>query len=596
RRWNLRVTGLPEKDDENLRESIIGILTRIIPVSVERLRDTVDTVHRLGKKAGSLSDNNRPRAVIIQFGMRTMRDEVWKKSKDAKQETHSSSEESKFWKLQWGDEMYFSHGTSHSAGVMILSYKFSGSVLDHVSDTNGHWVTTIVEINGNKIILVCLYGYNNKAMNQLGVMIKHWKLKYSTDQVILGGDFNVAPDGSIDRLPSGGQHHIFNDIFVNLISNTNLTDCWRIRNPTTRQYSCFNPSGNGQCSRLDYWLIPHNMVNNISNCEISAAPLTDHCSVTLFLSVNISKPLSILAWKFNSNLLNNKTFCSEILNLIKDISVMNMSPLNKWEWFKFNVRLAAIKTGKLVSKLMKQKQSQLIGNINSLCSKSVLSSEELSELDVVKSQLDDLFLDKARGAFIRSRARWIEDGEKNSSYFFNLEKQRQSKKMIGKLFINGSITEDPDLINLTIKNFYSNLYCSKYSESNCQSFFDEFQECVEKIDSDFKNLMDDDLNIEELDVAMQQMAKGKSPGLDGLTIEFYKDLRKLLFEALLECISNNNLSPTMKRGLITLIPKANKDPLLLDNWRPITLLFTDYKILALVFANRLNSGLGSFIN
>uniref|UniRef100_A0A3Q2ZQW8 exodeoxyribonuclease III n=1 Tax=Kryptolebias marmoratus TaxID=37003 RepID=A0A3Q2ZQW8_KRYMA len=368
---------------------------------------------------------------------------------------------------------FFLQETHSSTGVMIMFYKFSGSVLDHVSDTNGHWVTTIVEIDGNKIILVSLYGYNNKAMNskffeELGVMIKHWKLKYSTDQVILGGDFNVAPDGSIDRLPSRGQHHIYNDIFVNLISNTNLTDCWRIRNPISRQYSWFNPSGNGQCSRLDYWIIPHNMVNNISNCEMSVAPLTDHCSVTLFLSLNKSKPPSILAWKFNSNLLNNKTFCSEILNLIKDISVMNMSPLNKWEWFKFNVRTAAIKTGKLVSKLRRQKQSQLISNINSLCSKSVLSSEELSELDVFKSQLDDLFLDKARGAFIRSRARWIEDGEKNSSYFFNLEKQRQPKKKIGKLLINGSITEDPDLINLTIKKFYSDLYCSKYSESNCQ--------------------------------------------------------------------------------------------------------------------------------
>ncbi|MED6270348.1 hypothetical protein CHARACLAT_009303 [Characodon lateralis] len=73
RRWNLRVTGLPEKDDENLRESMIGILTRIIPVSVDRLRDTVDSVHKLGKKANAASANNRPRAVIIQFGPCGMR-------------------------------------------------------------------------------------------------------------------------------------------------------------------------------------------------------------------------------------------------------------------------------------------------------------------------------------------------------------------------------------------------------------------------------------------------------------------------------------------------------------------------------------------
>ncbi len=52
----------------------------------------------------------------------------------------------------------------------------------------------------------------------------------------------------------------------------------------------------------------------------------------------------------------------------------------------------------------------------------------------------------------------------------------------------------------------------------------------------------------------------------------------------------------MKHGLITLIPKADKDPLSIDNWRPITLLCTDYKLLALVCANRLNSGLTKVIS
>ncbi|MED6256562.1 hypothetical protein ATANTOWER_028895 [Ataeniobius toweri] len=74
---------------------MIGILTRIISLSVDRLRETVDTVHRLGKKAGAASANNRPRAVIIQFGMRTMLDEVWRKSKDANvcKEMHISFKE-----------------------------------------------------------------------------------------------------------------------------------------------------------------------------------------------------------------------------------------------------------------------------------------------------------------------------------------------------------------------------------------------------------------------------------------------------------------------------------------------------------------------
>ncbi|KAL0151692.1 hypothetical protein M9458_052991 [Cirrhinus mrigala] len=84
RRWNLRLTGLPEKDDGNVRETVIGILTWIFPVSAERLHDTVDTVHRLGKRESAATSNNVSRVVIIQFGMCTIWDEVWKKSKDAR--------------------------------------------------------------------------------------------------------------------------------------------------------------------------------------------------------------------------------------------------------------------------------------------------------------------------------------------------------------------------------------------------------------------------------------------------------------------------------------------------------------------------------
>lgn len=76
--------GLPEKDGEDTREVVIGILTRVVPMSVERLRDTVDTVHRLGRKGEVATSNNTPRAIIIQFGMITVRDDVWKKSKDAR--------------------------------------------------------------------------------------------------------------------------------------------------------------------------------------------------------------------------------------------------------------------------------------------------------------------------------------------------------------------------------------------------------------------------------------------------------------------------------------------------------------------------------
>ncbi len=45
------------------------------------------------------------------------------------------------------------------------------------------------------------------------------------------------------------------------------------------------------------------------------------------------------------------------------------------------------------------------------------------ELAQIQSQLDLIYLDLAKGAFIRSRAKWLEEGEKNTSNFFALEKR-----------------------------------------------------------------------------------------------------------------------------------------------------------------------------
>jgi hypothetical protein len=40
----------------------------------------------------------------------------------------------------------------------------------------------------------------------------------------------------------------------------------------------------------------------------------------------------------------------------------------------------------------------------------------------------------------RSKAKWVEEGEKNSKYFLNLEKNNYLNKMITTLNINGEIT------------------------------------------------------------------------------------------------------------------------------------------------------------
>jgi hypothetical protein len=104
--------------------------------------------------------------------------------------------------------------------------------------------------------------------------------------------------------------------------------------------------------------------------------------------------------------------------------------------------------------------------------------------------------------------------------------------------------------------------------------------------------------MDELLRALQNSKLGKSPGLDGLTYEFYKqfwkEIRPLLLQVVNTSLQKGQLPNSMLKGIITLILK-NGDLTLLDNWRPITLLNTDYKLITRGFAQRLTAVLPKLI-
>ena len=56
------------------------------------------------------------------------------------------------------------------------------------------------------------------------------------------------------------------------------------------------------------------------------------------------------------------------------------------------------------------------------------------------------------------------------------------------------------------------------------------------------------------------------------------------------------LSITQRQGIITVIPKRDKDLLLVKNWRPISLLNVDYKLIAKCIATRIKTVLPSIIH
>jgi len=95
------------------------------------------------------------------------------------------------------------------------------------------------------------------------------------------------------------------------------------------------------------------------------------------------------------------------------------------------------------------------------------------------------------------------------------------------------------------------------------------------------------------------MENNKSPGIDGLSTNFYKHFWHTFSSALTSVFNyafkHGTLSITQRQGIITLLFKKG-DRTKLKNWRPITLLTTDYKILTKALANRLKNVLHLLIS
>ena len=274
------------------------------------------------------------------------------------------------------------------------------------------------------------------------------------------------------------------------------------------------------------------------------------------------------------------------------------------------IRNETICYSKRKRQLLRSKEITLQQKIDKLdqeiCNSGALNPSLLDSYEEAKNELKEIYDCKGKEAIFRSKMRWIEKGEKPTKYFFNLEKLNYEKKVISQLNgENGKIISDLNLINKEIDDFYCDLLTSKLSQSQQTEFHDNFNTFTcnlerPKLTIEEQISQESDLSLEELLTTIKSFENNKSPGDDGFTKEFYETFFDLVGRHLLnssnEAFHNGQLSISQRRGVITLIPKEDSSLLDLSNWRPITLLNVDYKILAKVIAKRIESSLPKLIN
>ena len=500
------------------------------------------------------------------------------------QETHSDHRDEIYWRNEWGGEIVFSHGNTSSRGVCIMFKPTLSFEIMHknIHDT-GRFIILDIKLLGCTFTLCCIYGPNvdDPVFYQSFVPMFG---NFECDNVIMGGDFNFVFNFDLDK-QNGNRRTNFNarDECVKLMNYFDLVDIWRERNPQSKYFSWRSNVTPGIHCRLDFFLISRKLSANVQCDKFFSGLKSDHSIVSLSLNSFVDKRGPGF-WKFNNSLLEDNAYIQHITEVIsREISVTrHLDPSLRWDFLKYKIRSVSISYSKEKARKRRLEERIILSKINSL-EKSLyhnFSEEIYTELRLEQNKLNHIYDLKLKGIMVRARARWVEEGEKSTRYFLNLEKRNKNYNVIRYIKSDDDVlvTSRKSILH-ELKMFYKALYTSE--NTNPDHYFDGFAP-EKRLSEEVSQQCDGLLTIEECLIALNSMSLNKSPGCDGLTVNFYKHFWYLIGQLVVDALNNayhkGELSPEQRRGIITLIPKPGKDPKLMKNLRPITLLNTDYKI------------------
>ncbi|GKD23981.1 RNA-directed DNA polymerase, eukaryota [Tanacetum coccineum] len=194
----------------------------------------------------------------------------------------------------------------------------------------------------------------------------------------------------------------------------------------------------------------------------------------------------------------------------------------------------------------------------------------------------------------KAKIKWCIEGDENSSFFHGMLNKKRSQLSIRGIMVNGSWIEDPFMVK---REFYHH-FSKRFAKPDIQRAH-LVMEYPNTITLEQQVDLECEVSKEELKKAVWDCGIDKSPGPDGFTFGFYRRYWNIIeidvFEAV-KCFFNTGTIPNgCNSFFITLIPKI-PDANLVNDFRPISLIGSPYKIIAKILANRLIGVLGGIVN
>ena len=445
-------------------------------------------------------------------------------------------------------------------------------------------------------------------------------------EVVLG-DFNLVEE-ALDRILSKSDDPHATEKLKEFRVRHNLVDGWRKANPEEKGYSWMRDSDRTQ-SRIDRIYVHESFFNDCSNWRIEPAPIpSDHDLVSASVGTPSSPELGRGRWAIPTRLIKNRTIKNEIQNMGRKLEwdlralthrSQQRNPQTILRDFKTKVREVIRRHERRLQPMIKLRIEKLSEKLKTIVNNPNLPLEEIkiSSLHLKKEMLTLLKETHQKNRDILSAIDEAK-GEKIGKTWSRRFKENKPRDTIKHL-------RDPETNSITCESHRMAQVAASYHENIQFEGHDplkltdnpELRECLNRLrtrlSSEAKQKLTEQISGGEIRTAIRKTNSDKAPGLDGIPTELWRSLddqytndkaqpRKKCdivwaLSRVFQDIEEHGMdhAASLNEGCISPIYKK-KDPEDVANYRPITLLNTDYKIYTKAISLQLAEAVPEIIN